>query len=241
MPCRAAPWSIPEDWDTPEAVAGWVHGHAAQGYDTVKLLLSNDDVFVPGGSNMTQYTDAQAEAAGAAAHVRATSGSPPTASPSESVKLAVRHGFRSIYHCTYADEEALDLLESAKDRVFVSPAVGIIWANVHAGEEFGITSEVADRMGSTVCLERMAELYPKLRQRGIRVLPGGDYGFPNNPIGRNAHDLTLFVEVLGYSPTETLVAATKLGGELMGMGDELGVLAPGFLADVHRRARRSDR
>ena len=148
------------------------------------------------------------------------------------MKLAVRNGFRSIYHCTYADEEALDLLEGAKDEVFVSPAPGIIWANVHAGEEYGITRDVATSMGSVACLEQMAALYPKLRKRGIRVLPGGDYGFPNNPIGRNAHDLTLFVEYLGYEPIEVLVAATQYGGQLMGMGDELGVLAPGYLADV---------
>ncbi len=225
------PVEHPEDWDTPESVAGWVRGHAEQGYDSVKLLLSNDDVFVEGGSQMLQYTEEQAAAAHEAAqetgvwlaaHCQA----------SESVKMAVRHGFRSIYHCTYADEEAIDLLESVKDEVFVSPAPGIIWANVHAGEEFGITPEVAERMGSVRCLAQMQELYPKLRERGIRVLPGGDYGFPNNPIGRNAHDLTLFVECLGYEPIETLVAATKFGGQLMGMGDELGLLAPGYLADL---------
>lgn len=225
------PVEHPEDWGTPGAVAGWVHGHAAQGYDTIKLLLSNDDVFVEGGSQMLQYTEEQAAAAGTAA---AESGVWLAAhcQASESVKLAVRHGFRSIYHCTYADEEAIDLLESAKDDVFVSPAPGIIWANVHAGEEFGITAEVAESMGSVRCLAQMQELYPKLRERGIRVLPGGDYGFPNNPIGRNAHDLTLFVEYLGYEPIETLVAATKFGGQLMGMGDELGLLAEGYLADL---------
>lgn len=226
------PQQIPEDqWKGPGPVSGWVRECAAQGYDTVKLLLSNDDVFVEGGSQITQYSEEEAAAAGKqardsgvwlAAHCQAA----------ESVKLAVRNGFRSIYHCTYADEEALDLLESAKDRVFVSPAVGIIWANVHAGAEFGITSEFADRMGSTRALEQMAELYPELRKRAIKVLPGGDYGFPNNPIGRNAHDLTLLVDILGYSPVETLVAATRYGGELMGMGDELGLLAPGYLADV---------
>ena len=37
-------------------------------------------------------------------------------------------------------------------------------------------------------------------ERGLRVLPGGDYGFPNNPIGRNARDLELFVRLFGYSP-----------------------------------------
>ena len=38
--------------------------------------------------------------------------------------------------------------------------------------------------------------------------------------------------MLGYQPLEALTAATKLGGQLMGMSDELGLLAPGYLADV---------
>ena len=87
-------------------------------------------------------------------------------------------------------------------------------------------------MGSVDALEGMAAIYPEIRKRGIRALPGGDYGFPNNPIGRNARDLGLFVDILGYSPVEVLTAATKYGGQLMGMGDELGLLAPGYLADL---------
>ena len=79
---------------------------------------------------------------------------------------------------------------------------------------------------------RHGSVYPEIRKRGIRALPGGDYGFPNNPIGRNARDLQLFVEVLGYTALEALTAVTKLGGQLMGMGDELGLLAPGYIADV---------
>ncbi|MFN3218408.1 MAG: amidohydrolase family protein [Acidimicrobiales bacterium] len=225
------PVERPEDWGTPEAVAEWVRSHAEQGYDSVKLLLSNDDVFVEGGSQITQYTEEQARIAGETAREHGVWLASHCQS-AESVKLAVRSGFRSIYHCSYADEEALDLLEAAKDFVFVSPAPGIIWANINAGEEFGIDAAMAEQMGSVACYEQMREVYPKMRERGIRVLPGGDYGFPNNPIGRNAHDLTLFVEDLGYSPIETLVAATRLGGELMDMGDELGVLADGYLADV---------
>jgi imidazolonepropionase-like amidohydrolase len=78
----------------------------------------------------------------------------------------------------------------------------------------------------------MQKLYPQMRKRGIRVLPGGDYGFPYNPIGRNARDLQWFVELLGYTPTEALVAATRLGGELMGRGELLGQVKPGYLADL---------
>ncbi|MFD0688009.1 amidohydrolase family protein [Actinomadura fibrosa] len=219
------------DWQGPDSCRAYVREHAEQGYDSVKFLLSNDDVFTPGGSQMTQYTWEEARAAGEQARESGVWLNC-HAQSAESVKLAVRAGFRSIYHCTYADDEALDLLESVKDDVFVSPAPGIIYANVHEGEEYGIDRATAERMGSVAALEGMAAIYPEIRKRGIRALPGGDYGFPNNPIGRNARDLQLFVEVLGYGPVEVLTAATRHGGELMGMGDELGLLAPGYLADL---------
>jgi len=37
---------------------------------------------------------------------------------------------------------------------------------------------------------------------------------------------------LGYTPTEALVAATKMGGEIMGMGSELGQIKVNYLADL---------
>jgi imidazolonepropionase-like amidohydrolase len=81
-------------------------------------------------------------------------------------------------------------------------------------------------------LEVSVETMGRMRKRGIRVLPGGDYGFAWNPHGTYARDLLLFVDVLGFTPMETLVAATKLGGEIMGRPNELGQIKPGFLADL---------
>jgi imidazolonepropionase-like amidohydrolase len=71
-----------------------------------------------------------------------------------------------------------------------------------------------------------------LKDRGVRVLPGGDYGFKWNPHGRNARDLFMFVDIFGFSPLETIRAATQHGGELMGMAGELGVVTRGALADM---------
>jgi imidazolonepropionase-like amidohydrolase len=70
----------------------------------------------------------------------------------------------------------------------------------------------------------------ELKRRGVRVLPGGDYGFLWNPHGRNARDLTYFVDLLGFTPMEAIVAATRFGGELMQM--DVGRIARGFLADL---------
>jgi imidazolonepropionase-like amidohydrolase len=213
----------------PGAVRAFIAEQAAIGFDSVKLLLSNDDVFFEGGSMVTQYSQEEAAAAGEQARESGVWLNCHAQNP-ESIKLAVRNGFRSIYHCSYADAEAVDLLEAAKDSVFLSPAVGIMWANVYEGEEFGIDRAMAERMGSVRSLEAMTALYPELRRRGLRVLPGGDYGFPNNPIGRNARDLELFVEVFGYTPLEALQAATQAGGQVLDL--PVGLLTPGYLADV---------
>ena len=79
-------------------------------------------------------------------------------------------------------------------------------------------------------MENTYRVYHEVRKRGIRALPGGDYGFAFNPIGTNARDLEHFVNLFGYSPSEALIAATKLGGELMGMN--LGQVKEGYLADL---------
>jgi imidazolonepropionase-like amidohydrolase len=213
----------------PGAVREFIAEQAAIGFDAVKLLMSNDDVFVEGGSMITQYSPAEAQAAGEQARESGVWLNCHAQAP-ESIKLAVRNGFRSVYHCTYADAETIDLLEEYKESVFLSPAVGIMWANVYEGAEYGIDSAVAEQMGSVKALRAMTELYPELRKRGLRVLPGGDYGFPNNPIGRNARDLELFVRLFGYSPAEALRAATQYGGQVMDM--PVGLLTPGYLADV---------
>jgi len=71
-----------------------------------------------------------------------------------------------------------------------------------------------------------------MHKRGIRVLPGGDYGFAWIPHGTNAKDLEYFVKYLGFTPMEALMAATKYGGQIMLKPNELGQIKEGYLADT---------
>ena len=214
----------------PQAMRAYVRDMAKAGVDSIKFLLSSDDAFQPNGSQALTYTDEEVAAIGEqaresgvwlACHAQAAG----------AVKLAAKHGFRIVYHCSYADEEALDLLEERKDEMFVAPAIGLMVTRTCEAEAFGIPRSGPGNLGAAIHLERMQALYPQMRKRGIRVLPGGDYGFPYNPIGTNARDLEWFVKLLGYTPSEALVAATRLGGELMGR-EPLGQVRPGYLADL---------
>ena len=146
--------------------------------------------------------------------------------------MCVRHGIGIIYHANFVDEEALDLLEANRDWCFVGPALGLTYQACYAASEWGITPALARERGLLDELEVSVEAMSQMRRRGIRVLPGGDYGFAWNPHGTYARDLLLFVDVLGFTPMETLVAATRMGGEIMGLGGELGQIKPGYLADL---------
>jgi len=81
-------------------------------------------------------------------------------------------------------------------------------------------------------IDTTAAVYTELRKRGVRVLIGGDYGFAQSPQGDNARDLKHFVDLLGFSPSEALQCGTRIGGQVMGMGDELGQIREGYIADL---------
>jgi imidazolonepropionase-like amidohydrolase len=148
------------------------------------------------------------------------------------VKQCLRHGIDIIYHASFTDEEALDLLEEKKDKVFVAPGIAWLINTSYHAAEWGITPEIAKNMGYHRELEVAIESLKKMHKRGIRVLPGGDYGFAWIKHGTNARDLEYFVRYLGFTPMEALLAATRHGAQIMMKGDELGQVKDGYLADL---------
>lgn len=224
------PGKVDEHGVGPDSVRAFVKSCAELGAKAIKFLLSGESALKPGASQQLLYTEEEVRAAGEQAResdVWLTG----HAHAAEAVKLGVRHGFRVLYHCTYADEEALDLLQAARDRIFIGPSIGIVQATLDAAPPPHIDMRHM-KEDAAIVLERQAKLVPELRRRGVRLLPGGDYGFPFNPNGRNAWDLELWVRHFGFTPAEALHAATQLGGQIMGQEHELGLVRPGYLADL---------
>jgi imidazolonepropionase-like amidohydrolase len=206
---------------------------AREGVDTFKVNASGDRGWkhMGAGDETTVMTDDEmaevtgvARARGKRVAAHATSAG--------SVKLCLRHGVDMIYHAAHIDAEAIDQLEAVKDRIFVGPTIGLPYVLRFEAQDHGIDIGDAARRGLDIELEKASRSMAELHRRGVRVLPGGDYGVGCNKIGTNARDLVHFVELFGFSPMDTLVAATRYGGELMGKGDELGQIRAGFLADL---------
>ncbi len=212
----------------PVGMRDFVKEMADTGVDSIKMLLSGESAVVLGTSMIIQFYEEEVEAAADEARKHGLRLNAHTHSP-ESILMGLRHGFDVLYHCTVMNEQALTALASQKDRIFVAPGIGVNWFSVNTHWPSG-TPEKIEQQKQT--MESVRMIAPRLRDLGVRYLPGGDYGFPHTPIGRNAKDLELFVDYLGIDSLETLHAATLLGGQLMGMDGELGAIAPGYLADL---------
>ncbi|MBL4826242.1 MAG: amidohydrolase family protein [Spongiibacteraceae bacterium] len=224
------PGKVEEHVGGPEGMKAFVKDCEEMGAKAIKFLISGESALKPGASHELLYSEEELMAAGEQAkqsNVWLTG----HAHAAEAVKMGVRAGFRILYHCTYADEEAIDLLAAHKDEIFIAPSIGIVQATLDAKPppHMDMTHMKKD---AAIVLEHQKALIPKLRERGVRLLPGGDYGFPFNPNGRNAWDLELWVRHFDYTPAEVLHAATAFGGQLMGLGDELGLIKQGYLADL---------
>lgn len=123
------------------------------------------------------------------------------------------------------------MLEAAKTKHVVVPAINWLVATLNDAEAFGYTHEKAEKVGYKRELDVAIAGLREMHRRGIVVLPGGDYGFAWTPHGTYARDLEHFVNLLGFTPHESIIAATAGIAKLMMCPQELGKIQPGYYAD----------
>jgi len=214
----------------PEEMRKAVRTFIKYGVDLLKLNLSGEEI-AGVGAEETPMTDEECAVAVSEAKRRGKRVCAHARS-AESVKMCIRHGVEIIYHASFADEEAMDLLEANRDRFFVAPGLAWLVNTSRNAGPWGIDPNGPLAVMYKRELEVAVETMRKMHRRGIRVLPGGDYGFAWTPHGTNAKDLEYFVDMVGMSPMEAIVSATRLGGEIMGQPGELGLVKEGYLADL---------
>jgi imidazolonepropionase-like amidohydrolase len=73
------------------------------------------------------------------------------------------------------------------------------------------------------------QMFRKAVAKKVKIALGTDAAV--YPHGRNAEEFHLMVD-LGMRPVDALKAGTSVAAELLGIGDRLGTLEPGKLADI---------
>jgi len=222
----------------PEEMRRVVRFHVREGVDNIKLDVSGDpfyayragtvgtpDTCTPMHFDEIKMAVDTAHALGRKvnAHTRSIQGS----------KDCIRAGVDGLLHVEHSDEELLDMMEEARDRIFVVPTMDLFHQMATGGgADWGITREVAEMMGIPPLLEASAETHTALRKRGVRHLIGGDYGFAWSQQGDQGRDLGYFMSYYGYSAADALICATRNGGLAMDGSGDLGTLEQGKLADL---------
>ena len=178
------------------------------------VLSPTDDVDVP------QLTQTELNAIVEEAHMlrRKTAAH---AHGAEAAKRAIHAGIDSIEHGTFLDDEALRLMH---DRgVFLVPTL-----TTRIGlEQSKFPPRVKAKADTAV--KQQDNLVRRAIALGVKIALGTDAAV--YPHGRNAEEFMLMAAD-GMSAAQALQAGTVTASELLGLGDRVGALKPGFLADV---------
>jgi imidazolonepropionase-like amidohydrolase len=217
--------------DGPWAVRAAVREVAKAGADVVKIFLDGEELSAHAAPGVLSYTDDEVAAACDEAHARNMRVACHARSAG-AVKQAVRHGVDFVGHANFLDDEAVEMLAAARDRLFVGP--GIAWEIqlLARGHEIGLSRTMMEARGYQHELDATIGAVKRLREVGVRLLIGGDYGLSITPHGTNAKDLEHFVDLFDMSPAEALLCATRDGGLAVDPTGMLGTLEAGTLADL---------
>jgi imidazolonepropionase-like amidohydrolase len=215
--------------DGPEQIRAAVRRVVKDGADVVKCYVGGDALLPHTPIADCTYTLAEVQALVDEAHMRGRLVSAHVRG-ARSSEVAARAGVDSIEHATYASDDTLQRIRD-QDLTLV-PGLRYLYSILENGPRFGIDEAIIGPSGLRDEIKQASDTYRRARELGIRMCPGGDFGFAWNPHGEYAKDIQVFVDVIGFTPLEAVVCATRGGAELMRMQDRIGTLTAGKLADL---------
>lgn len=150
----------------------------------------------------------------------------------DAVRAATLAGCTEIEHGTLATEDDLKLM--AQKGTYLDPQAGLVIENYLLNKEKFIGTPGYTEEGFAA-MERVLSLNHELVRRAAKV-PGLKIVFGTDALagshGRNAEEFIDRVRDGGVDPMAAMVSANSLGAESLGMGDQIGSIAPGFQADI---------
>ncbi|MCS5498285.1 amidohydrolase family protein [Cnuibacter physcomitrellae] len=215
--------------DTADGVDGvrrMVRILAREGADFIKVMASGGLLSAGDKASWRNYTVAELSAIvdeahsfdmKVAAHATGLAG----------IRNSLEAGVDSIEHGTYLEQDEVDRMVEQGTVLVPTLSVGT-WLQ-ESGPEFGISPENMEKVRAAG--GRAIDSFRMAHEAGVTIVAGTDSGDHACPFGQNARELELYVQN-GMTSAEALEAATLHAAELLGLGGEVGVLAPGARADL---------
>ena len=145
----------------------------------------------------------------------------------EGVKICLDAGVDSIEHGAALDDALID--QMVRQNTWLVPTFTVLHKIVALGDLDPCPVPAYMPRKAQILMAAQAESFPKALAAGVRMALGTDLGSFGR--GENAGELAYMVAA-GMTPMQAIVAATRMGAACMGLGDEVGELRPGLLADL---------
>jgi len=214
-----------EDTGTPDQIRAFIRKQKDAGADLIKIFASKS-IRLGGGMTLSweQLSAAcdEAKKQGLRTLVHAYK---------EAVRAAALAGCTEVEHGTLATGEDLKIL--AENGTYLDPQAALVINNYLQNKDRylgtpGYTAEGFAAMEKILPMDceivRQAANTPGLKMVfGTDAVAGAD--------GRNAEEFIDRVHC-GVSPMAAMVSAQSLGAQAMGLGDQIGAIAPGLQADI---------
>jgi len=141
------------------------------------------------------------------------------------VKDAVRAGADSIEHGIDLDDGTI--ADMARRGTVWVPTIDHNRYYVDAKDEFGFAPETIPPLKAYI--EKNLESTRRAFKAGVKIGMGSDAVY--TMFGQNTRELEWFVKA-GMTPAQALATATTIPAALLGHGQDLGTIAPGYFADL---------
>lgn len=147
----------------------------------------------------------------------------------DATRKAAEAGFDLLFHATGMDEAALQAVIDRK--IPIAPALTFQYNMVQFGKKIGTSDSLMAifEREITDSIETMTIAH----KEGVPLLTGSEAGFSLVPYGDwHYREMEVFVKYFGMSPLEAIQCATQKSAFGIKMMGEVGVIAPGYRADI---------
>jgi imidazolonepropionase-like amidohydrolase len=148
---------------------------------------------------------------------------------SAEVAAAVAAEFDWIMHGNKMTDDVIEQL--AASRIPLVPTLLLLANSADFGHLAGVPAGARD--GCRRMLDATADTLHRAHAAGVTMVAGSDTGFATTPYGEwHARELELLMDYAGLSTMEAIQSATVNAAPMINLDGEVGVLLPGYLADI---------
>lgn len=140
---------------------------------------------------------------------------------------AVKAGLDSVEHGMDLTEEILDLM--IQMGTYLVPTINGLDLLTTSGAGSGLPAFYVERLRAL--LAGHVQSFQRALEAGVKIACGSDAGFNAIRHGNSAVELEYLVKY-GMTPMQAIVTATSSSAAALRLGDKLGTIEPGKLADI---------